>query len=334
MSTKKTKIIITGGSGFIGSCLASFLSNTYQVTSIDKKRKSQFSGKSLNHIKVDLKNKAKLDKIINTIKPDHIIHLAGQSTIDMVEKEKKSYYEDNFLATKNLISAIEKFKVPNLIFASTAAVYKKKNTKIDENSKIYSTNSYGNSKIKCENIIKQINPKFTKYCILRFFNVSSSLIKKKIGEYHSPETHLIPVTINSIIKKKKIYIYGNNYRTEDGTCYRDYIHILDILQGIKKSINYLSKKNNKSNIFNLGSGRSYSVMQIINYSLKKTKSNIKPLIKKKRKFDVGYLQCDISKAKKILNWEPKFSNLENIIRDEILWQQYLNKKKLSRKFIY
>ena len=334
MSTKKTKIIITGGSGFIGSCLASFLSNTYQVTSIDKKRKSQFSGKSLNHIKVDLKNKTKLDRIINTIKPDHVIHLAGQSTIDMVEKEKKSYYEDNFLATKNLISAIEKFKVPNLIFASTAAVYKKKSKKISENSKIYSNNSYGSSKIKCENMIKKINPKFTKYCILRFFNVSSCLVEKKIGEYHTPETHLIPLTINSILKKRRIYIYGKNYKTKDGTCFRDYIHILDILWGIKKSIKYLSKKNNKSNIFNLGSGKSYSVMQIINYALKITKSNIKPLIKKKRKFDVGYLQCDIKKAKKILNWKPKFSNLKDIIRDEIWWQQYLKKKKLIRKFIY
>lgn len=334
MSAKKTKIIITGGSGFIGSCLSSFLSEKYQITSIDKKKKSQFNDKNLNHIKVDLKNKAKLFRIIDTVKPDHVIHLAGQSTIDMVVKKKKSYYEDNFLATKNLISAIEKFKVPNLIFASTAAVYKKKNTKIDENSKIYSNNSYGNSKIKCENIIKQIDPKFTKYCILRFFNVTSSLVKNKIGEYHTPETHLIPLTINSILKKKEIYIYGNNYRTEDGTCFRDYIHILDILIGIKKTIKYLSKKDNKSNIFNLGSGRSYSVMQIINYSLKITKSNIKPLIKEKRKFDVGYLQCDINKAKKILNWKPKFSNLKSIIRGEIWWQQYLNKKKLTRKFIY
>jgi UDP-glucose 4-epimerase len=334
MNKKKTKIIITGGSGFIGSCLASFLSEKYQITSIDKKKKSQFSDKNLSHIKVDLKNKAKLDRIINAIKPDHIIHLAGQSTIDMVVVKKKSYYEDNFLATKNLISAIEKFKVPNLIFASTASVYKEKNRKIDENSKIYSNNSYGSSKIKCENIIKQINPKFTKYCILRFFNVSSSLVKKKIGEYHTPETHLIPLTVNSILKKKQIYIYGKNYKTEDGTCYRDYIHILDILNGIKKSIKYLSKTGNKSNIFNLGSGRSYSVLQIINYLLKITKSNIKPLIKKKRKFDVGYLQCDIKKAKKILNWKPKFSNLKDIICDEIWWQQYLNKKKLIRKFIY
>ena len=334
MSAKKTKIIITGGSGFIGSCLSSFLSKKYQITSIDKKKKSQFSDKNLNHIRIDLKNKAKLYEIISAINPDHVIHLAGQSTIDMVEREKKSYYEDNFLATRNLISAIEKFKVPNLIFASTAAVYKKKNKKISENSKIYSSNSYGSSKIKCENIIKQINPKFTKYCILRFFNVSSSLVKKKIGEYHAPETHLIPLTINSILKKKRIYIYGKNYQTKDGTCFRDYVHILDILWGIKKSIKYLTKKDNKSNIFNLGSGRSYSVMQIINYALKITKSNIKPFIKKKRKFDVGYLQCDIKKAKKILNWEPKFSNLKNIIRDEIWWQQYLKKKKLSRKFIY
>lgn len=336
MSIKKLKVIITGGSGFIGSCLASILNQTFEIYTLDKKKKSQFNSKNINHLKVNLINKNKLYKIINSIRPNYIIHLAGQSTIDMVEKKKKSYYNDNILATKNLIGAIKKYKIPNLIFSSSAAVYKKKNKQITENSKLYSNNSYGKSKIRCERLIEKTVSKNTKFCILRFFNVSSSLTKKKIGEFHNPETHLIPITINSLLQGKKIQIYGSNYDTKDGTCFRDYIHILDILNGIIKSVEYLSKKNTKSNIFNLGSGRCYSVMQIINYSSKiiKTKNKAKIILEKKRKYDVGYLQCDIQKAKKILNWSPRFSNLRNIISDEISWQKYLNKKKLKRKFIY
>jgi UDP-glucose 4-epimerase len=334
MNNKKSKVIITGGSGYIGSCLASILSPTFQIYTVDKKKKSQFNNKNLIHFKIDLKNKTELYKVIDSVKPQYIIHLAGQSTIDMVEKKKKSYFDDNVLATNNLINAIKKYKIPNLIFSSTAAVYKKKNNKIAENSKLYSNNSYGKSKLECEKLIKKMNPKITKYCILRFFNVSSSLIKKRIGEYHSPETHLIPLIIHSIFKRKKIHVYGNDYKTKDGTCFRDYIHILDILNGIVKTIKYLSNKDNKSNIFNLGSGKCYSVMQIINHSIKITKTNTKILFKKKRKFDTGYLHCDIKKARKILNWTPKFSNLKNIISDEIWWYKYLNKKKLKRKFIY
>ena len=124
-------------------------------------------------------------------------HLAGQSTIDMVKK-KKLYYDNNYLATKNLIEVVKKFKTPNLIFSSTAAVYKKRNFKIEEISKLHSSNSYGNSKIKCENIIRKLNTKTTKFCILRFFNVSSSYVEDKVGEYHNPETHLIPIIIHSI----------------------------------------------------------------------------------------------------------------------------------------
>ncbi len=332
MKSKK-KILITGGNGYIGSCLSAFLLKKYSIAIIDKNKKSRFI-KNVQYFSADLRNKRKLYDIINSIKPHVVIHLAGQSTIDMVEKKKDLYYLNNLIATKNLIEIIEKQKVPNLIFSSTAAVYKSKNTKISENSKIMSKNSYGITKIKCEKLIKKINPKITRYCILRFFNVASSFIKKNIGEFHSPETHLIPLMINSIFKDKNINVYGNNYATKDGTCLRDYIHILDILRGIEKSIKYLSNKNNKSNIINLGSGKCYSVKQIIKSATKITKS--KPIISyiKKRKFDASKLMCDIKKAKRILGWKPIYSNIEKIIKDEILWYQYLNKKKICRKYIY
>ena len=125
----------------------------------------------------------------------------------MVEKKKSLYDKNNFFATKNLLNVIEKYKIPNLIFASTAAVYKEKKTKIKENSKIFSINKYGKTKIQCEKLIKKINPNITKYCILRFFNVSSCYKNKKIGEFHNPETHLIPIIIQSILSKKILYLW-------------------------------------------------------------------------------------------------------------------------------
>lgn len=333
MNYNKSNVLITGGSGYIGSCLAAYLSKSYSVATLDIKDRSIFNSKKIKHFKVNLNNN-KISKILREVKPKYVIHLAGQSTIDMVNKKKNLYYQNNFLATQNLLKEIKKLKVPNIIFSSTAAVYKKKKTKINEKSKIFSNNMYGKSKIKCENLIKKIDPSVTKYCILRFFNVSSSLVKKKIGEFHSPETHLIPIIINSIFLKKDIHIYGNTYSTRDGTCNRDYIHILDILGGIDSSIKYLSKKNNKSDIFNLGSGKYYSVSQIIKYSLDLTKLRTKVLIKKLRKYDISHLSCDVNKAKKILKWTPKYSNLKKIIKDEIWWFRYLSKKNLKRKFIY
>ena len=331
--TAKKNILITGGSGYIGSCLVSLLSKKYSISIIDKNRKSKFL-KNNKFFLLDLKNKKKLHKLLKLVKPEFVIHLAGQSTIDMVEINKKDYFSNNYTATKNLIECMEKLKIPNLIFSSTAAVYKKQNREINENTKIYSNNSYGVSKIKCENIIKKINPKITKFCILRFFNVASSVTKNNIGEFHSPETHLIPLIINSLFKRKTINVYGNNYPTIDGTCLRDYIHILDILRGIEKSITYLSKKNSRSNIFNLGSGKCYSVQEIINCAIRITKLNTKIIYKKKRKYDASKLSCDIKKAGRVLGWKPLHSNIKKIIKDEISWYKYLNKNKYFRKYIY
>ena len=331
---KKT-ILITGGTGYIGSCLAAYLSEIYNVFTIDKKKKNKFLGKKIIHYKINLNDRIKLEKFIKKIKPHSIIHLSGQSTIDAVDKKKNSYIKNNFTSTRILIKILKKLNITNFVFSSTAAVYDKRNQIFRENSKLNSNNIYGTSKIKCEKeIIDQLKNTNIRYCILRFFNVSGSFKKYKIGEFHSPETHLIPIIINSIINNKTIKIYGDNYKTSDGTCLRDYVHIKDIISAIKKAIEFNEKKNFESEIFNLGSGKCYSILEILKTCKNFSKKNIKTKFVRKRKYDVPFLRCNIKKSNKLLNWKPIHSNIKKIILDEVWWNKYLKKKKIKREFIY
>ena len=327
----KKKILITGGSGYIGSCFAKYLKKKYKIFTIDKRNKNPFlKEKSIVHIKCDLCNYIKLKKKIQIIKPNIIVHLAAQSTIDFIDKKKKFYFKNNIIGTNNIVQISNDFKVEKFIFASTASVYKHKNSKLTEKDKVFPNNIYGKTKsINEEYIISNFNSSYTKYCILRFFNVCSSL-NREIGEFHNPETHLIPKVINSLIFNKEITIYGNKFKTIDGTCVRDYIHIKDIVHGIEKSIKYLNKK--KLGIFNLGSGHGNSVLKIIKHGSKIVRKN--PIIKLdiKRKGDLEKLVCSISKARKKLKWSPKYSNINTIIKDEIKWQLFLKRQKLRRFF--
>jgi UDP-glucose 4-epimerase len=319
------KILITGVSGYIGSCVYLFLKEKFNIIGIDKSKNKLISTNYLN-----LLNKKKLYQFLQKERPDLVIHLAAQSLVDETINQKK-YYENNVLATKNLITIMNKVNIKNLIFSSTAAVYKYSNNKLNEKSLINPKSEYAKTKHECEKIIK--NSKLNSV-ILRFFNVCSSIrIKNKlIGELHNPETHLIPTIVYKILFRKKFYIYGDKYKTKDGTCIRDYIHVKDICVAINKSIAYLSKNPNSFEIINIGSNNKNTNLEI----LKKIKMNtqIEPRyeIVKNRKGDVGTLFCSINKAKKKLNWKPNFSEINNIIKDEILWVNYLKKNNIKRKF--
>jgi UDP-glucose 4-epimerase len=318
------KILITGGSGFIGSCLYFILKKKFKVLSIDKRVKYFFVS-NLNLL--DFK---KIDFLLKNEKPDFIIHLAAQSLVDeTINKEK--YYANNVLATKNLIYSMKKNNLNNLIFSSTAAVYKFSNKKLSEKSIINPKSRYAKTKLECEKIIK--NSKLNSV-ILRFFNVCSSLnLKKKIiGELHNPETHLIPTIVYKNLNRKKVYIYGKNYKTKDGSCVRDYVHIKDICIAIDKSLAYLSKNFNKFEIINIGSSSKITNIEILKKIEKITKIKTDFEVVKNRKGDVDKLSCSINKANMKLNWRPKYSNIENIIKDEIKWVEYLNTHKLNRKF--
>jgi UDP-glucose 4-epimerase len=284
--------------------------------------------------KCDLTNFNKTNKIINLIKPSAIIHLAGQSTIDFI-KNKKEYKKNNIIATKNILRSIKKNQIKNFIFSSTAAVYKSSNLKLTEKSTLKPNNIYGKTKLSCEKkIFNTLNKNNTNFIKFRFFNVCSALISLRIGEMHKPETHLIPILAKKFKENKEIYIYGNNYKTKDKTCIRDYIHISDIVEAFELGIKYLKKKN-RSQIINLGTKNGYSTLEIF----KKFKSffNYKfshPLFKKRRQGDSGKLLCSNKKAYKILRWKPKYSHILKIINDEIKWLNYIEKKNIYRKTIY
>ena len=317
-------ILITGGAGYIGSCLALYLKKKYRITILDKK-------KSKNLINTcNLLDLKKLNHILNKYKPKLIIHLAAQSLVDETINKKK-YYQNNILATKNLITTMKKHNLTNLIFSSTAAVYKYSGKILSENDTIKPKSTYAKTKLKCEKIIKdsKINS-----IILRFFNVCSSLKinNKIIGEFHNPETHLIPTIVYKNLLQKKFYIYGNNYKTQDGTCIRDYIHIKDICSAIDKSINYLFRNNKKFQIINIGSSSRNTNLETLQEIEKITKIKNIYTIEDRRKGDVDLLVCSNSKAKKLLNWQPKNSAIKKIIKDEILWVKHLIKNKQFRKF--
>ena len=319
------KILITGASGYIGSCLFLYLRQKFKVTGIDKT-----NNKSIPIKKINLLNFKNLNNFLNKEKPNLIIHLAAQSLVDETINKKK-YYLNNIIATKNLVYAMKKNNLNNLIFSSTAALYRYKNKALKENSKINPKSTYAKTKYECEKIIKKskINA-----IILRFFNVCSSLkVKNKIiGEFHNPETHLIPTVVYKNLSNQIIYIYGDDYKTKDGSCVRDYIHIKDICNAIKKSMGYLIKKKNNFEIINIGSSTKKTNFEILNKIKKITKKANKYKIVKRRKGDIDFLTCSIEKAKKKLKWKPLFSHIDLIIKDELRWVKYLLRNKRFRKF--
>ena len=328
-------ILITGGSGYIGSILASRLTKKYCVYILDKSKKNIFLKKNKNiyFVRSNLIYFKKNYHIIKSINPDAVIHLAAQSSIDAVRSKKNSYLINNIKATENIVNIVKKLSIKKFIFSSTAAVYKEQSGPLIESSKLLPKNIYAKTKLQNEIFIKNsFKNTLTKFCIFRFFNVCSSDKKNKIGELHSPETHLLPIIIKKILENKNIYIYGNNYKTIDGTCVRDYIHVQDIVSAIIKSLNYLN--NNKSDVFNLGANNGLSVLQLINFCKNKLKSKTPVVIKRNRFGDVGKLVCGFYKAKTKLAWEPKNSYIKKLVEDELWWSKFLITKKYKRKFIY
>jgi len=319
----KINILITGANGYVGNCLFNFLKKKFNVSGLDLN--NTFNKKIY---KCDILNIKKFEKILDITRPDLIVHLAAQSLVDETINKKK-YYQNNVLVTNILLDLMQKKKIKNIIFSSTASVYKKSTKLLKESSSLQPLSCYAKTKFICEKNIKK--QKQLNHIILRFFNVCSALSIPLVGELHKPETHLIPTVAYKGLKNKTIYIYGKNFKTPDGTCIRDYVHIKDICVAIKKSIIFLFT-NKKSLLLNIGNSNGISNNEIVNFVEKKIKKKIKVKYKKRRKGDVSSLICNASKAKHYISWTPKNSTINKIVKNEIDWIKKLDRTGLKRKF--
>ena len=319
-------ILITGGAGYIGSHIAEILIK-------DKKKVFLLDNLSTGHKKLinrkskfflsDIRKINKTREIVKKYKIDSIIHLAAALSVGESQKKPKKYESINVKGTKKILQAIKKSKVSNFIFSSTCAVYQDGLSKVSENSKLKPTSVYGKTKLKGEKIIKNFCKKNKiNYGILRYFNVAGASQSGKIGQINKGDQLFKNLSVELQKKKPVFKIYGNNYDTKDGTCIRDYIHVVDIANIHLKVLNKIS--NNKSLILNCGYSHGISVNDVINSFKKNTKKKIKVKIIKKRKGDMAKIISDTSKLKKLIKWRPKFNNLDLIVKSCINWENKKN----------
>ncbi len=321
-------ILITGGAGYIGSHITEILLKKYKkVFLIDNLSTghSQLINKKAKFFKLDIHNKNKVNNVIKKYQIDSIIHLAANLIIEEGQKKPKKYYKNNVLGTQKLLDACKNTTVKNFIFSSTAAVYKEGQYIVSEKSTIKPKSTYGITKIKAEKLIKNFAKKNEiNYGILRYFNIAGSSPSGKIGLINKNSDHLFKNFSKEIMKKKpKLKIYGINYKTIDGSCIRDFIHVSDIAE-----IHYLVLKKidklNISKILNCGYNKGVSVLQVAKEFRRQSKKNVDIIYTKRRNNDLIKIIASNNQLKKFVKWKPKFNNLGKIVKSCIAWEKKIN----------
>ena len=331
MIKKLHNILITGGAGYIGSHVSYLLiEKGYNITIIDSliTGNKKVIPKKANLEICDIGNETKIKKILKKKKFSAVLHFAGLIRVEESVKYPKKYMEYNYKKSKVFIETCIKNGLDKIIFSSTAAVYgNPKKNKVEEKDKLNPLNPYAKSKLMIEKfIINQSKKEKLKYIILRYFNVAGADKKMRTGLISKFSTHLIKIVSEVATKKrKKIIINGNDYNTLDGTAVRDYIHVSDLADIHLKSLEYLLK-GKKSEIFNCGYGKGYSVKQVINSANKLVKNNIKYEIGPRRAGDSKYVVSNPKKFIKATLWKPKFNNLSYILKTAIKWEKKLISK--------
>lgn len=307
-------ILVTGGAGFIGSITVKKLLNKgYSVIVFDNLsngNKDSIDSRA-EFIKGDLNDKDLLNKTFKKFNINAVIHFAGFIEAGESMKNPKKYFENNIFNGINLLEVMIENNVKKIIFSSSAGVYASKESLLIEEDIKEPTSVYGDTKLIFERILKWYDKIYgIKHIALRYFNATGSL--EDLGEKHNPETHLIPLVILTALgKRDSIDIFGSDYKTFDGTCIRDYIHVEDIADA---HILALEKLSTESKIYNIGTGKGNSVKEIIDKVKEISGKDFKVNKKEKRIGDSAILIADAEKAKRELNWIAKH-DINKCIKD-------------------
>ena len=319
-------VLVLGGAGYIGShTVYELIDNGYDVVVADNLSTGHIQAvhPKAKFYKGDIRDKDFLSGLFKSEDIDSVIHFAAYSLVGESMQEPIKYYNNNLYGTMNLLDCMEENNVKNIVFSSTAAVYgEPEKVPIDENDITNPTNTYGETKLSMEKMMKwQSMAKGLKFVALRYFNACGAHASGKIGEDHFPETHLIPIILQVPNKKRNsITIFGNDYNTPDGTCIRDYVHVTDLARAHILAMEYL-KNGGSSNVFNLGSGVGFSVKEIVEASEKATGFDIPKEFGARRAGDPAKLIASSQKAKDVLGWKPEFDDIDKIIKTAWLWHK-------------
>ncbi len=319
----KGNILVTGGAGYIGShtCKALFAAG-YTPISFD----------ILLHghpeivkwgplIQADLTDREALRDAFKKFQPIAVIHFAALTSIGESVKYPSKYYSNNVLGTFYLLDVMKEFKTPHIIFSSTCATYGNLQIiPVDENHPQIPVNPYGFSKLVAEKMILDFSKAYgTHYIIFRYFNAAGADLDGDLGELNPAASHLTPIVIKAANGEiPHLEIYGSDYPTPDGTCIRDYVSVVDLATAHVLAVNHLLT-GNESSILNLGTGKGYSVKEVIECVEKVSGKTVPVKFGPRREGDVPIVIADARKSNEVLGWTPLFSDLETMILGEWLW---------------
>jgi UDP-glucose 4-epimerase len=305
-------VLVTGGAGYVGGTVATILMQAgHQVTILDNlchsKRHELPTGAAF--VEADIADRPRVESLLRELKPDGVLHFAALIEAGESMQKPEIYFRNNTASTLSLLEAMLATGVNKFVFSSTAAVYGEPEvTPIEESSKLL-----------VEHMLRWFNRLHGfRYASLRYFNVAGALPGR--GEAHEPESHIIPLILDVALgRREKIFIFGDDYDTPDGTCIRDYIHVADLADAHILALNALATRDRM--IFNLGNGSGFSVKQVIEAARRVTGHPIPVEIKPRREGDPARLVASSEQAKTDLGWQPKHPELDDILASAWAWHQ-------------
>lgn len=311
---EKRTALVTGGAGYLGSHLCRKLKESgWNVIVFDRKNiLDSYHSYYTKWFVGDITDYERVLEVLSYKNIDCVFHLAGRIEVGLSRKQPDDFWNANVVGTCNVLRAMKWWGIKKIVFSSTAAVYKPMPYSLSENSQIESNSVYGNTKIACENMIRDFG---IKHGIFRFFNLAGAHPDCKIGETHMPETHLIPNIFKNL---NNFRIYGNDYKTIDGTCIRDYVHVCDVADAHLLAADYLD--NNDSFTLNLGTGLGMSIKEIIQLIELETGLKVNYTFDERRPGDPDILVANISKAKSLIGYNPRY-DVVDIIKTAYEWHK-------------
>ncbi len=323
----KPTILVTGGAGYIGShAVKALLRVGYKVVILDNlvyghQDITEILGSEL--IIGDTNDRTLLDRLFSDHQIIAVMHFAAYAYVGESVTQPDKYYRNNVVGTLSLLEAMIAANIKNFVFSSTCATYGvPQQIPITENHPQSPINPYGASKLMVERILQDFDVAYgLKSVIFRYFNAAGADPDGTIGEDHNPETHLIPLILQTALgKRDAITVYGTDYPTDDGTCIRDYIHVSDLADAHVLGLQYLLK-GSQSEIFNLGNGNGFSVKEVIDAAKQITGKPINVVFGDRRAGDPPALVGSATKAQSILNWEPQYADINLILQHSWQWHQ-------------